>query len=60
MHQMNYDLEDELDVYVYGIEHTLRNYAEFDSPERAEEVLDDVVERLEDKREAVRDGRLDS
>jgi hypothetical protein len=60
MHQMNYDLEDELDVYVYGIEHTLRNYAEFDSPERAEEVLDDVVERLEDKREAVRGGRLDS
>ncbi len=60
MHQVNYDLADELDVYVAGIEHTLRNYAEHDSPERAEEVLADLVERLEGMREDVREGRLDS
>lgn len=60
MHQVNYDLEDELEVYLYGIEHTLRNFAEHDSPERADDVLDDLIQRLEAKREPVKDGRLDS
>lgn len=60
MHQLNYDLADELDVYRFGIEHTLRNYAEHDSPERADEELDKIIERLEDKREIVKEGRWDS
>lgn len=60
LHRLNYDLEDELDVYCFGIEHTLRNYAEHDSPERADEELDRIIERLEDKREVVKEGRWDS
>lgn len=59
MYLLNYDLEDELNVYTYGIEHTLRNFAEFDSPERAEAELDALIDHLEDQREVVTEGRLD-
>lgn len=60
MVQLNYSLEEELAVYEYGIEHTLRNIAEYEGPDDAEARLDEVIDELEAKREAIREGRLDS
>jgi hypothetical protein len=58
--QLNYSLAEELDAYRYGIEHTLRNFAEFEGADEAETRLDDLIADLETMREAVKEGRLDS
>ncbi|WP_226479927.1 hypothetical protein [Natrinema amylolyticum] len=58
--QQNYSLEEELRAYEYGIEHTLRNSAEYDGETAAAERLDQHLESLESKREEIREGRLDS
>lgn len=58
--QQNYSLEEELRVYEYGIEHALRNIAEYEGAETAAEHLDSHLESLESKRDDLLEGRLDS
>lgn len=58
--QLNYSLEEELDAFTYGIEHTIRNVAEFEGQEAAEDRIDELVATLESKREELKDGRLNS
>lgn len=57
--QLNYSLVEELDAYRYGIEHVLRNVAEFEGEDEAEAQLDDLIDALEAMREEVKEGRLD-
>lgn len=56
--QLNYSYREEIDAYTYGIEHTLRNIAEHEDPETAEETLDELIAEIEGMREEVTDGRL--
>lgn len=58
--QLNYSLAEELDAYRYGIEHVLRNIAEFEGEDEAEARLDDTIETLKAIRGEVKEGRLDS
>lgn len=58
--QLNYSLAEELDAYRYGIEHALRNFAEFEGEAEAEAQLDDLKDTLEAMRDRVKEGRLDS
>jgi hypothetical protein len=58
--QLNYSLAEELDAYRYGIEHTLRNVAEFEGEAEAEARLDDLIDVLEAMRNSVKEGRLDT
>lgn len=58
--QMNYTLDEELDAYAHGIEHTLRNIGEYDGADAVDERVDDLVDTLESQREAFKDGRLDT
>lgn len=58
--QLNYSLAEELDAYRYGIEHTLRNFAESEGEAEAEARLDDLEDALEAMRDSVKEGRLDS
>lgn len=57
-YQLNYSLDEELDAYRYGIEHTLRNFAEFEGEDEAEARLDELINTLEAKREEIKEGRL--
>ncbi len=57
--QQHYSLEEELLAYEYGIEHTLRNIAEYEGPNEAEERLQDHISTLGAKQAEIRDGRLD-
>lgn len=56
--QLDYSLDEELDAFVYGIEHTLRNVAEFEGAEEADARLDELLDTLEGKRSELRNGRL--
>lgn len=58
--QQNYSLEAELRAYEYGIEHTLRNIAEYEGETAAAERLDRHLESLESKREELCKGRIDT
>lgn len=58
--QMNYTLDEELDAYAHGIEHTLRNIGEYEGEDAVDERVDDLVDSLESQREAFKDGRLDT
>lgn len=58
--QLNYTLAEELDAYRYGIEHTLRNIAEHEGADVAEDYHDELVLAVEAMREEVKEGRLDS
>lgn len=58
--QQNYSPEEELRAYEYGIEHALRNIAEREGAETAEERLDGLLETLDSKRDELLEGRLDS
>lgn len=55
--QLNYSLEEELDAYLQGIDHTLRNFAEREDAATIDEQIDDIVAELEANREAVKNGR---
>lgn len=55
--QMGYDLTEELDVYTHGVEHTLRNFAEYEGEDAAEERIDALIAELEGMREDVKEGR---
>lgn len=55
--QMGYTLDDELSAYTKGIDHTLKNIAEYESPQRAEEEVDELIQELEDMRQEVTEGR---
>ncbi|GAA1346002.1 hypothetical protein GCM10009647_090540 [Streptomyces sanglieri] len=56
--QLNYTLDEEMDAYLYGIEHTLRNIAEFQGEETADARLDEIEDELERMRDDVKEGRL--
>lgn len=58
--QMNYTLDEELDAYAHGIEHTLRNIGEYEGEDAVDERVDGLVDSLESQREAFKDGRLDT
>jgi len=58
--QMGYPLDEELSAYTKGIEHTLKNIAEYESPERAEEQVDELIQKLEEMRQYVVEGRDDN
>lgn len=55
VHQ-GYPLEDELDAYAHGLEHTLDNIAEFEGPDRAADTIDELVETLETRRDTITNG----
>ena len=58
--QLNYSSTEELRAYETGVEHALRNVAEYEGAAAADERLDELVESLESKRDAIREGRRDS
>lgn len=58
--QLNYSLDDELDAYRYGIEHTLRNFAEYEGAAAAEKRVDELLVELERMREEVKEGRRET
>lgn len=55
--QANYSLEEELLAYKFGTEHTLRNIAEYESEQAAEDRLDELITSLEEMRDRVKEGR---
>lgn len=58
--QLNYNLDEELAAYRYGIEHTLRNFAEYEGTDAAEERLDELIEDFEELQNEVTEGRLET
>lgn len=58
--QLNYSLFEEVEAYRYGIEHALRNVAEYEGAEEADARLADVIETLEGVRADIEQGRLDT
>lgn len=57
---LNYSMTEELDAYRYGIEHALRNVAEYEGGAAAEARLDELIAALEGLRDEVTEGRLDT
>lgn len=55
--QLNYTLDEELDAYLRGIEHTLRNFAEYEGGEAVDERLDTIREELDRMQDEVKEGR---
>lgn len=55
VHQ-GYTIEAEFDAYVKGVEHALDNITEYNSPRRAVNEIDDLIESLERRRETITDG----
>ncbi|MXV63497.1 hypothetical protein GS429_15825 [Natronorubrum sp. JWXQ-INN-674] len=56
--QLNYSLDEEIDAYLYGIEHTLRNHAEYQGEDVVNERIDELIDALDGMREEVVEGRL--
>jgi hypothetical protein len=56
--QANYDLDEEIDAYRYGIEHTLRNFGEYHGADAVDRRIDELQQSLEEMREEVKNGRL--
>jgi hypothetical protein len=56
--QVNYDLDEELDAYRYGIEHTLRNFGEYHGEDAVDQRIDELKQALEDMRDEAKSGRL--
>lgn len=56
--QLNYDLDEELDAYLYGIEHTLRNFGEYEGEDAVDERIDAIEDELDRLREEAKEGRL--
>lgn len=56
--QVNYDLDEELDSYLYGIEHTLRNFGEYHGEDAVDQRIDEMKQSLEDMRDEAKNGRL--
>lgn len=57
--QANYSLQEELRTYEFGIEHTLRNIAEYEGEAAADDRLDALLASLEETRDRVKEGRND-
>jgi hypothetical protein len=57
---MGYSLDDEISAYMQGIEHALENISEYESSERPDEQIDDLIEQLQAMREPVAEGRDDT
>lgn len=55
--QLNYDLDEELETYPYGIEHTLRNFGEYKGEDAVDERVDELITDLERMREEAKEGR---
>ncbi len=58
--QLNYSLAEEVEAHRYGLEHALRNIAEYEGEAEAEARLDDVIETLDAIRTDIKQGRLDT
>jgi len=56
--QANYGLDEELDAYLYGIEHTLRNFGEYHGEDAVDQRVDELKRSVEEMREEAKDGRL--
>lgn len=56
--QLNYTLDEELDAYIYGIEHTLRNFAEYEGEEAVDERINSIRDELDRMEDEVKEGRL--
>ena len=55
--QMGYTINEELDAFMYGIEHTLRNIVEYRSQEEATQRIDQCIVELEAMKEITKEGR---
>ena len=58
--QLNYSIDEEVKAYRYGLEHTLRNIAEYEGEDEAEARLNEVIETLEAIRTDIEQGRLNT